>query len=275
MSAYQYDLKFRKGSENIPADLLSRLPLPGSSSHVVHYCDLLPSPVPINFIEIARETVKDPLLVKVKALTLSGWPEENSDANLVPFWSRRHELSLEKDCVLWGNRVIIPKKLQSDVLKLLHVNHPGISRMKALARSVIWFPTLDHQIEQMVKSCEVCAVTQNSCPQYTIPWQKTERFFQRVHIDYAKFESSNIFILIDGFSKWVEAIVVKDTEADTTIDTLNGIFATFGFPEEIVSDNGPQFTSEKFAVFCHENNVKHTLTPPYHSQSNGSAERAV
>jgi hypothetical protein len=67
MSAYEYDLKLRKGSENIPADLLSRLPLPGSSPHVVHYCDLLPSPVPINFIVIARETVKDPLLVKVKA----------------------------------------------------------------------------------------------------------------------------------------------------------------------------------------------------------------
>jgi transposase InsO family protein len=49
----------------------------------------------------------------------------------------------------------------------------------------------------------------------------------------------------------------------------------FGFPDEIVSDNGPPFSSEKFNNFCVENNVKHTLTPPYHSQSNGSAERAV
>jgi hypothetical protein len=276
LSAYQYEIKFRKGTENVPADVLSRLPISVSfKNHKVNYIDLLPTDISLNYHEIAKETMKDPILIKVKTLTFSGWPEENSDCNLTPFWTRRHELSIEKDCLLWGNRVVIPKKIQSSIISLLHVMHPGITRMKALARSLVWFPNIDDCIESCVKQCDTCLLTQNSKPQNTAFWPQSERFFQRVHIDFAKFDNQNIFILFDSYSKWLEAQILSNTDADSTIDVLNSIISVFGFPEEMVSDNGPPYQSEKFNKFCMENNIKHTLTPPYHSQSNGGAERAV
>ena len=53
------------------------------------------------------------------------------------------------------------------------------------------------------------------------------------------------------------------------------IFAQHGLPDEVVSDNGPQFVSNELAEFMHKNGIQHTLTPSYLSQSNGASERAV
>ena len=68
---------------------------------------------------------------------------------------------------------------------------------------------------------------------------------------------------------------MSSTITERTIDELRLIFATHGLPEEVVSDNGPQFTSTEFAAFMCKNGIRHTLVPPYHPQSNGAAERSV
>ena len=60
------------------------------------------------------------------------------------------ELPAIQGCVLWDSRVIIPKSLRSAVLEELHCTHPGMTRMKELARSYIWWPNLNVQIEQQV-----------------------------------------------------------------------------------------------------------------------------
>ena len=68
---------------------------------------------------------------------------------------------------------------------------------------------------------------------------------------------------------------MTSTNAERIIDELRLIFASHRLPEEVVSDNGPQFTSTEFAEFIRKNGIKHTLVPPYHPQSNGAAERSV
>ena len=65
------------------------------------------------------------------------------------------------------------------------------------------------------------------------------------------------------------------TTSQKTIDILRNLFAAHGLPEEIVSDNGLQFTSHEFKNFCRLNVIKQTLVPPYHPASNGAAERSV
>lgn len=68
---------------------------------------------------------------------------------------------------------------------------------------------------------------------------------------------------------------LKTATTDTTIHLLREIFARFGIPHCVVSDNGPQFSSAAMAKFMRENSIRHVRTAPYHPQSNGLAERAV
>ena len=71
-----------------------------------------------------------------------GWPMQVSDT-LKPYWNRRLELSLEDNCIMWGSRVVVPKKFQKRVLQELHEVHFGIARTKAIACSYMWWPELN------------------------------------------------------------------------------------------------------------------------------------
>ena len=85
---------------------------------------------------------------------------------------RRYELSVQNGCVLWGSRVVVPPPGRAPILRLLHEGHPGISRMKALARSVVWWPGLDVELDNKVKSCTACQDTR-SAPSKSLlhPWE--------------------------------------------------------------------------------------------------------
>ena len=139
LSAYNYRICYKPGSENSNADVLSRLPLPDTPSSVpipgetVFLMDILQSS-PIDVSQIRNATSKDPVLSKVRILVLQGWTY-TPDKELQPYQLRKEELSVHDGCVLVGSRVVIPEALKSRMLEQLHQGHPGITRMKALARS--------------------------------------------------------------------------------------------------------------------------------------------
>ncbi|UYV72211.1 K02A2.6-like [Cordylochernes scorpioides] len=68
---------------------------------------------------------------------------------------------------------------------------------------------------------------------------------------------------------------MRETTTCKTIEQLRRLFSSYGLPEELVSDNGPQFTGSEMKGFLEGNGIKQTLIPAYHPQSNGLAERAV
>ena len=84
-------------------------------------------------------------------------------------------------------------------------------------------------------------------------------------------------IVIDAHSKWPEVFKLQIGSAGTkqVISSLSQLFARFGIPKQLVTDNSPQFVVKEFSEFCRQQGILHSLTPPYHPQSNGQAERFI
>ena len=178
---------------------------------------------------------------------------------------------------MWGIRVIVPKSLQQRVLESLHENHPGITRMKAVARSYVWWNGIDKDIESKPRHVYNVKEQQSKPPVAPLhPWIWPTSPWKRIHIDFAgPFLDKMFLIVVDAHSKWPEVVQMSSTTTSKTVEVLQVLFAKYGLPEQLVSDNGPQFTSEDFAYFMKANGIKHIRSAPYHPSSNGLAERFV
>jgi hypothetical protein len=185
LSAYSYEIQYRKGELLANADAMSRLPLPVSDQSVEQGETKQMSPVlqleiklleleresPLTAIDVAKATNSDVILSKVLDFVLYGWPNHIEDEGLKPYHTRRRKLSVNKQCVTWGNRVIIPAKLRSSVLELMHEQHPEMVRSKMLCRSYFWWPGLDNDIERQVASCDICQQSQRQSRKSVVsPW---------------------------------------------------------------------------------------------------------
>ena len=108
------------------------------------------------------------------------------------------------------------------------------------------------------------------------PWEWPEHPWERIHLDYAgPFMGKMFLIAVDAHSKWMEVEAVNTATTQVTVEHLRSMFARFGLPKVIVSDNGTCFTSSEFAEFTERNQIRHVKIAPYHPSSNGLAERAV
>ena len=108
------------------------------------------------------------MLARVFQLIQEGWPPKTTEECIKPYFERRHELTVEQGCVMWGVRVVIPMKLQERVLDELHGGHIGVVKMKALAQSHVWWPGIDKEVELAASKCEGCRINKQS-PKLSLP----------------------------------------------------------------------------------------------------------
>ena len=138
--------------------------------------------------------------------------------------------------------MIVPKKIQEQVLSELQRGHQGAARMKAVARSYVWWPNIDKCLEEVARNCKPCQSVKSSPAVAPLhPWVWPERPWQRVHIDFARpLKGKMYFVLVDAHSKWPEVVEMQATTTEKTIQVMRGMFAAYGLPEQVVLDNGSQ-----------------------------------
>ena len=177
LGGYDYTIEFKEGKSMANADALSRLPLATQRAEVpqppevVHVMEQLDS-TPISSTQIRQWTDRDPILSKVRRRVQDGWSDQQERGqDFLPFFRRRDELSTEGGCVMWGSRVVVPSQGRKRAVDLLHEAHPGMVRMKSLARGYIWWPGIDKDIETCVKECKACQSVSKQPPVVPLhPW---------------------------------------------------------------------------------------------------------
>ena len=165
---------------------------------------------------------------------------------------------------------MIPQRdQQAGVLKQLHDNsHQGILKSRERARQSVWWPGLSEELEETVKNCSVCIKFQSPRAQPLLPIRMPDLPWPRVGTDLFEWKKTNYLLMIDYFSRWIEIAKLKQTTSQCVIDHIRSIFARHGIPETLISDNGPQYSAERYGF-------EHITSTPHFPQSNVEAERAV
>ena len=231
---------------------------------------------PDNPLLVVRETAKDPILAQVMRFVKEGWPHAFSE-ELKDFKKLENSLSTENGCVFYGLRVIIPSTLRNHILKLLHLGHFGMQRMKQLARSTVYWPRIDFDIENLCRKCTSCGQFQNKPDKPSIhPWMMPKKPWSRLHLDHAiNFLGRNWLVLVDAYSKYPCFHPTTSTSSKSTTAILEQEFAHFGYPHTLVTDNATTFMSQEFQAWCKQRGIVHLTGAPYHPATNGAAERLI
>ena len=263
LAAYNYTIKYKPGIEHGNADAFSRLPLPVRPqtmpvpAKTVWTMELVDS-TPAGVKEIQEGTRTDVLLSQVVKFVKNGWPSRNKDEALQPYFEKK-ELGIQDGCLLWGNRVAVPPKARERMMEELHETHPCICPMKYLARSHVWWPKMDCELEMKVQSCNVSQVNRKLPPEASLhPWEWPHKPWVRLHLGYAgPFLGKMFLIIVDVHSKWIEALPMSTSTSEATIEKLRIAFSTHGLPQMVVKDNGSSFVSKEFEDFLKQWNTSH------------------
>ncbi|XP_046608775.1 uncharacterized protein K02A2.6-like [Neodiprion virginianus] len=283
LSGFRYTVEYIKSKDNANCDALSRLPIEDETELLENNFS------PLNFFKngfdtfdskmLAKKSITDETILKVIKYTLSSWPDpKDLSEGEKEYYSRRLEYTVDNKCLFWGLRAVIPESMRPLMLKELHASHMGIVKIKMLARSYVWWPGIDRDIEDYVKACTTCLVEQKKPPHTPLTtWPWPDRAWHRIHCDFlGPFYGDMYLVLIDAHTKWPEVINFKNnTKAYRVVEEFKNLFARFGMPFHAVTDGGPQFRATEFLSFLEQNGVHHSFSPPYHPATNGAAENFV
>ncbi|CAB4008143.1 Transposon Ty3-G Gag-Pol poly [Paramuricea clavata] len=282
LQKYDIEVKYEKGSNMFLADTLSRASVPGDGKSGPEFETInMMKYLPISderLKGIQRETKSEESLQVLTTVIRQGWPEQKEYLpNVVaPYFNIRDEMSIQDGLVFTGERVVILQAMRSKMLGKVHNSHLGVNGCLNRAQECLYWPGMSNDNKNHVSTCEACREYERSQPKETLcSHEVPNRPWQRVGIDLFELERKHYLITADYFSDFVELDHLKNISSVQVIRKIKSYFARHGIPEQVITDNGPQFVAHDFQIFTKEWDFEHITCSPYHSQANGKAESAV
>ena len=176
-----------------------------------------------------------------------------------------------------GSRIIIPETQQHIILDQLRYSHQGVEKTRLQARDAVYWERINADIENMIKNCSICQENLSAQPKETLqPHVIPNRAWEVVGTDLFNCNNHEYLIIADYYSKF--PIIRKMnglTTSNMVISTMKQIFSEHGIPSRVVSDNGPQYSSEAFKKFAQQWQFDYITSSPKFPKSNGFIERQI
>lgn len=231
--------------------------------------------------EVAMQTAKDKTLTAViQAILTNKWQGANDGINKATFLTlhaNRDELSLahEDSIILKGRRIVLPETLQNRPAKIAHAGHQGVVKSTALLREKVWFKNMQPLVEENIRNCHTCQISthktarepQKMSPLPAAPWTEVSADFG--HLQNGKY----LLVVTDEYSRYVVVDILDSISTNSVIPRLDKIFAEFGVPVSLKTDNGPPFNSHDFKTYASVTGFRHRKITPLWPQANAETER--
>ncbi|XP_017469874.1 PREDICTED: uncharacterized protein K02A2.6-like [Rhagoletis zephyria] len=228
-------------------------------------------------VELTEATAEDEELQLLIKYILQGFPDESGKlpAGVRHYYNFREELAYHNGIVFKSDKIIVPQKLISKMLKAIHTGHFGIQSCLKRARQGLYWKGQYSDILEMVKSCPVCEKTQRAKDKEevlireipTLPWQI-------VASDILYFKNDPYLVITDSYSNYTDLKKLTNQTSQEIIEHLKNWFYVHGVPEIFENDNDTSYESKEFEDFATTWCFSHRTSSPLHS-GNGLAERAV
>ena len=218
-------------------------------------------------------------LAILKHTIMQGWPKNIKQVppELQPYWTFREELTIEDGLILKGTRIVIPNKQWQAILKQLHEGHLGLNKCKLRAKETVYWPGLNNELENLVLNCTLCLKYSTAkCklePSLALGQEIPLYPGTKLATDIFHFEGASYLLVVDYTSHYPVVCKLASMTGQHIASQFKLICSEYGWPDTIVSDNGPCYTSEVFTNLMSEYNINHITSSPHYPQSNGLTEK--